>query len=413
MELSRDALGLIAGLEGLRLEAYPDPGTGGDPWTIGYGHTGADVRPGSRVTESQALRLLEADAGRALAYVLQHVRAPLATREAEALASFVYNVGGGAFAASTLLRRLNAGEPSGRVIAEELPRWNLGGSGVMPGLVARRAREVAWATAGAPAPSRPPAAPAPSRPPAAPAPSRPVAAQPFTLKRAAQFSEGRPWQDAAWDALQGQLTPAQFGTFRDAFRAGPPATVAPHAAPNPLQVPYLYQLDSASAQGARMCFSSSCAMAARFLRPTCLPGAGQADDLYLALLQTLGGDSTDAASQIRTLAHLGIRAEFRQDGTPEDLRAQLAAGLPCPVGWLHHGPVSNPSGGGHWTLAVGSHDEGLIFHDPYGEADLVNGGYVSNAPTAGRFVRYSLRNWGPRWRPQGSGGWWVRIFSER
>ena len=40
--------------EGLRLEAYPDPISGGHPWTIGYGHTGPEVKPGLRWTEAQA-----------------------------------------------------------------------------------------------------------------------------------------------------------------------------------------------------------------------------------------------------------------------------------------------------------------------------------------------------------------------
>jgi len=40
--------------EGLRLQAYPDPDTGAAPWTIGYGYTGADVRPGLVWTKAQA-----------------------------------------------------------------------------------------------------------------------------------------------------------------------------------------------------------------------------------------------------------------------------------------------------------------------------------------------------------------------
>lgn len=56
--------------EGLRLRAYPDPlsefargGKGrGDPWTIGYGHTGPDVKQGVVWTEAQAEAALEADA---------------------------------------------------------------------------------------------------------------------------------------------------------------------------------------------------------------------------------------------------------------------------------------------------------------------------------------------------------------
>lgn len=40
--------------EGLRLHAYPDPLTGSHPWTIGYGHTGPEVKPGLVWTETQA-----------------------------------------------------------------------------------------------------------------------------------------------------------------------------------------------------------------------------------------------------------------------------------------------------------------------------------------------------------------------
>ena len=45
-----------------------------------------------------------------------------------------------------------------------------------------------------------------------------------------------------------------------------------------LSVPYLCQRDSVTAQGPRMCFSSTCAMAAAYLKPGCLAGAGQLDD---------------------------------------------------------------------------------------------------------------------------------------
>ena len=44
-------LEIIKRNEGLRLHAYPDPATGGAPWTIGYGHTGPDVHPGMQITE--------------------------------------------------------------------------------------------------------------------------------------------------------------------------------------------------------------------------------------------------------------------------------------------------------------------------------------------------------------------------
>jgi hypothetical protein len=178
-----------------------------------------------------------------------------------------------------------------------------------------------------------------------------------------------------------------------------------------LQVPYLCQRDSFTAQGPRMCFSSTCAMAAAYLKPGCLAGAGQLDDRYLGLLQR-HGDTTDAAAQIQTLRSLGIQAELRTDGRIEQLIAQLKLGYPVPVGWLHHGPVNAPSGGGHWSLVVGwdPAQRTVLMHDPNGEANLVGGGYVSTAIGSGRGQRYSEQNWGRRWMVEGVGsGWWLEL----
>jgi hypothetical protein len=179
-----------------------------------------------------------------------------------------------------------------------------------------------------------------------------------------------------------------------------------------LAVPYFSQRDSATGQGERMCFSSTCAMAAAFLKPGCLAGAGQQpDDRYLRIVERFG-DTTDAQAQIRALGTLGVRAVFRSDGTIDSLVAELQAGRPVPVGWLHRGPVDAPTGGGHWTLAIGwdPATRQVIMHDPYGEADLMSGGYVSRAVGAGDRQRYSEGNWGRRWMAEGSGtGWWLQL----
>ena len=119
-----------------------------------------------------------------------------------------------------------------------------------------------------------------------------------------------------------------------------------------LAVPYFSQRDSATSQGERMCFSSSCAMAAAFIKPGCLKGKGQADDHYLQLVQRYG-DSTNAAAQVQALASLGVRAQFRTNGDANALIQQLTKGIPCPVGWLHHRRAASPTGGGHWSLVVG------------------------------------------------------------
>ena len=130
----------LKGYESLRLKAYPDPGTGGAPWTIGYGHTGVDVRPGQTITQAQAGALLRGDLSGAEAEVRADVKVPLGQDQFDALVSFQFNTG--ALGASTLLKKLNAGDYAGA--QAEFGRWVHGGAGqVMPGLVTRRAQEAA------------------------------------------------------------------------------------------------------------------------------------------------------------------------------------------------------------------------------------------------------------------------------
>ena len=143
---------IVAEFEGCVLTAYPDPGTGGDPWTVGYGHTGPEVRRGLKISQEMASAWLTADLNHAAGEVFRLL--PMAggwsaPRQA-ALISFVFNVGAGALDASTLRRRLLAGEDPNTVVRSELPRWNKGGGRVMPGLVRRRDAEVALFLSGGP-----------------------------------------------------------------------------------------------------------------------------------------------------------------------------------------------------------------------------------------------------------------------
>jgi hypothetical protein len=229
--------------------------------------------------------------------------------------------------------------------------------------------------------------------------------EPIQLLSAVRHFQELPHQCEAWVLLQDSLTPEQLERFAARYRGGlTPGLIQ-------LPVPYLSQNDSATDQGRRMCFSSSCAMAAAFLKPGCLAGQGQVDDQYLRLVQRYG-DSTDASAQIAALGSLGLRARFRQDGAIEDLLHQLRRGLPCPVGWLHRGPVSAPRGGGHWSVVVGwdPASRQLLMHDPNGEAALAEGGYVITAIGSGQALSYSERNWSPRWQVEGPGsGWWIQL----
>lgn len=129
------------------LRAYPDPGTGGAPWTIGWGHTGPDVRAGMVITQKQANAWLISDMRRAELAVRRCVRVPLTQDEFVALCDLAFNIGNGNFDTSTLLSKLNGGDVQGAI--DEFAKWNRGGGQVLVGLVTRREAERALFTLGA------------------------------------------------------------------------------------------------------------------------------------------------------------------------------------------------------------------------------------------------------------------------
>ena len=138
VNISLAGIAAIKGYEGCVLTAYPDPGTGNEPWTIGVGHTGGVV-PGMTITEDEAGDLLREDIQSSEDAVNHLVTVPITQGQYDALVSFTFNLGQGALAQSTLLRKLNAGDYSGA--AAEFSRWNQAAGKVLPGLVTRRAAE--------------------------------------------------------------------------------------------------------------------------------------------------------------------------------------------------------------------------------------------------------------------------------
>jgi lysozyme len=134
-------LALIETFEGERLRAYPDPGTGCDPWTIAFGHT-ANVHPGDTCTHAQAIAFLKADVAIAEAAVVRGVETELTPNQFAALVSFQYNTG--AFEGSTLQRCVNTRDWVGA--AAQFLRWVFAGGTTLPGLVRRRQAESALFT---------------------------------------------------------------------------------------------------------------------------------------------------------------------------------------------------------------------------------------------------------------------------
>lgn len=130
---------LIKRFEGCRLGSYRCPA---GVWTIGYGHT-LGVKPGQRITQEEAERLLWEDAARieeGVRIALGGLRL-LSACKMDALVSFAFNVGVEAFKRSTLLRKLRA-NPDDVSLGNEFRRWVYAGGKRLQGLADRREAEV-------------------------------------------------------------------------------------------------------------------------------------------------------------------------------------------------------------------------------------------------------------------------------
>ena len=177
--------------------------------------------------------------------------------------------------------------------------------------------------------------------------------------------------------------------------------------PSVLNVPYYSQRDNYR-DAARTCFSSSCAMLCKFLKPNSIKG----DDDYLREVFKRG-DSTEASVQVQTLKHFGVSSRFATNLSFSTLDALLAQGIPVPIGILHKGPSSAPSGSGHWIVVIGKEldskaPEGCwyICQDPWGELRNSDGVYTS---TNGCKLKYSKQMLSQRWTVEGDGSGWAIV----
>ena len=133
MEASKILIEKLKAFEGLRLEAYQDAA---GVWTIGYGHTGGDVRRGDRITAYYAEELLRNDLGASEAAV-RRLHVARTQGQFDALVSLAFNIGAERLKGSTLLKVIREGGSRAQ-ITREFKRWVFAGGRRLSGLERRR-----------------------------------------------------------------------------------------------------------------------------------------------------------------------------------------------------------------------------------------------------------------------------------
>ena len=135
MKASENAIRVIKRFEGMREEAYLCPA---GVWTIGFGHT-AGVKKGDKIDMYTATVYLQDDIRKFEDAIDKLVKVKLNKNQFDALVSFVFNVGAGAFEKSTMLKLINSGNFS--LAANEFDKWVYSKGTKLEGLINRRKAE--------------------------------------------------------------------------------------------------------------------------------------------------------------------------------------------------------------------------------------------------------------------------------
>lgn len=152
MKASSNCIEIIKAFEDFRVSAYPDPASGGAPWTYGYGFTirpdGKKVQPGDTITREAAdLHLPDLVNGIFAPAVSGLLKVAVSQNAFDALVSLGFNIGPGQLATSTIMKLVNMKSSDEWALVQAFLMWNKGTSNgvkkVMGGLVKRRTREAA------------------------------------------------------------------------------------------------------------------------------------------------------------------------------------------------------------------------------------------------------------------------------
>jgi lysozyme len=140
MKTCHDGMILLKHYEGCSLKAYVDPGTGGEPITIGYGCTNPGVlKLGDTCTQDEADRMLVYRLSREFEPGISQLILAATPQQFDAFVSLAFNIGLKNFKSSSVLRKHNMGDTQGA--ADSFLLWNKAGGNVMKGLQRRRYAE--------------------------------------------------------------------------------------------------------------------------------------------------------------------------------------------------------------------------------------------------------------------------------
>lgn len=141
MRINDKGIALIKSFEGCKLRAYQDSV---GIWTVGYGATfyqdGSKVKSVDILTQQQADDLLNYHVNLFADKVKPLIKVELSDNQFSALVSFAFNLGAGALAKSTLLKKVNV-NPEDESIRAEFAKWDKAGGKQLRGLTRRRKAE--------------------------------------------------------------------------------------------------------------------------------------------------------------------------------------------------------------------------------------------------------------------------------
>ena len=349
--------------------------------------------------------------------VRQIVTAPINQNQFDALFSFASNIGIDKLLDSKLLKRINALEDPSEVAKEELHKWNKEGNQVFQGLSRRRAAELelfcqtppefkwGWVSMISKNNTWLKKRPLPAIRLNADEKAKVYGGRAirrcYVLEREDHhtflelgFGLGKWWvYDNHWKGLKTEVS------------------VQPYAQDNDLiylrEFPYEYYNED-EIKGWRRSQAFCMTMVLKYLDAKGINGVND----YINLLNKRGSNGSRDA-HLQSIRTLGYTATFGQSTDPEDIKDDIKRGLPVIASIISKKHISNPAGGAHYVVITGYGKDYWLVQDPFGELDLINGGWRDRGADAGKNIKYNFEHFNRRlFLAGGATGWCWMNFRE-